>query len=117
MSKAAKSVFVFGIYLVVNGLGFLLIPNTMLGSLGVSSTNEPWIQVVGMLLLFLAYYYIMSARNELVILFRWSIYARSSVIIFFTAFVILGIAPAILIIFGAIDVLGAIWTTFALKTK
>ncbi|NWF88330.1 MAG: hypothetical protein HXY50_02600 [Ignavibacteriaceae bacterium] len=117
MSKAAKSVLVFGIYLVLNGIGFLLMPNTMFGLLGLPPTNEPWIQVVGMLLLFLAYYYIMSARNELTILFRWSVYARATVIIFFSAFVVLGIAPAILIMFGVIDLLGAIWTALALKTK
>jgi hypothetical protein len=117
MSKAAKSVFVFGIYLIINGLGFLLMPNTMLGSLGIPSTSEPWINIVGMLLLMLAYYYILSARHELTLLFRWSVYARSSVIVFFIAFVLLGLAPPILIIFGVIDLLAAIWTALALKNN
>lgn len=115
MSKAAKSVFVFGLYLIINGLGFLLMPNTMLGSLGIPSTNEPWINIVGMLLLMLAYYYIQSARSELTRLFRLSVHVRSSVIVFFIAFVLLGLAPPILIMFGVIDLLAAIWTALALR--
>lgn len=117
MSKAAISVLVFGFYLIINGVGFLLWPNTMLGFLGIPTTNEPWLNVVGMLLLFLAYYYILAAKNELTLLFRWSVYARSSVIIFFIIFALVGLAPALLIIFGVVDLLAAIWTAIALKAK
>lgn len=117
MSKAAKSVFVFGIYLIINGLGFLIMPNTMLGMMKIPPTTEPWINVVGMLLLFLAYYYILAAKNELTLLFRWSVYARSSVIVFFIVFVLIGIAPAVIIMFGAIDLLAAIWTAVALRGR
>ena len=56
MSKAARSVFVFGIYLIVLGLGLLLFPNSLLGIISIPSTTEPWIRVVAMLLLILAYY-------------------------------------------------------------
>ncbi len=34
MSKAAKSIFIFGIYLVIAGIGFLVIPNMVLSLLG-----------------------------------------------------------------------------------
>lgn len=50
MSKAAKSVLVFGIYLVVIGLTFMVVPNVALGLFGFPVTNEPWICVMGMLL-------------------------------------------------------------------
>ena len=83
MSNAAKSIFVFGIYLGIIGFGFLLIPKTVLGLLGFSITIEPWIQVVAMLLLILAYYYIQSARSELTSFFRFTVHARLSVIMFF----------------------------------
>ena len=116
MSKAAKSVFVFGIYLIIIGLGFLLVPNTVLGLFGFPITTEPWIQVVAVLLLILAYYYIQSARNELTLLFRFSVHARMSVILFFIAFVLLGLAPSILIMFGVVDLAAAIWTALALKS-
>ena len=116
MSKAAKSVFAFGIYLIFIGLGFLLVPNTVLGLFGFPMTTEPWIQVVAMLLLILAYYYIQSARSELTSLLRFSVHARMTVILFFITFVILGLAPPILILFGVIDLAAAIWTAMALKS-
>jgi hypothetical protein len=115
MSKAAKSVFIFGIYLVINGLGFLLVPNTVLSMLGLPMTTEPWVRILGMILLILAYYYIQSARSELTQFLRFTVYARASVIVFVIVFIIVGIAPPILIMFGVIDLLAAIWTAFALK--
>ncbi len=116
MSKAAKSVFVFGIYLVLTGLGFLLVPNTMFGLFGIPATTEPWIRVVAVLMLILGYYYIQSARSELTALFRFSVHARFPVILFFAAFVLLGLAPPALIMFGVVDLLGAIWTAAALRS-
>ena len=117
MSKSATSVLVFGIYLVVIGLGFLLIPNTVLGLFGMPTTTEPWIRVVAMLLLILAYYYIQTARNEDKAFFRFSVHGRASVIVFFAAFVLLNIAPATLIMFGVVDLLATIWTALALRSE
>ena len=59
--------------------------------------------VVGMLVLLLGYYYARAARRELTSFFRWTVHARSAVLLFFLAFVVLGFAPPILIVFGAID--------------
>jgi hypothetical protein len=115
MSKAAKSVFVFGIYLILIGLGFLLVPNTVLDLFGFPMTSEPWIQVMAMLLLILAYYYIMSARIDLTSFFHFTVHARMSVILFFIVFVLLEIAKPILILFGVVDLAAVLWTAFALR--
>ncbi len=117
MSKSATSVLVFGIYLIAIGLGFLLIPNTVLGLFGLPTTTEPWIRVVAVLLLILAYYYIQTARNEDKAFFRFSVHGRASVIVFFGAFVLLNIAPATLLMFGVVDLLAAIWTALALRSE
>ncbi|MCL7454906.1 MAG: hypothetical protein M8467_17865 [Anaerolineae bacterium] len=117
MSKSATSVFVFGIYLVFLGLGFLVIPNTLLPLFGMPTTSEVWIRVMAMLLLILAYYYIRTARRELTFFFQLTVHARASVIVFFVAFVLLDLAPAILILFGAVDLLGALWTAWALRSE
>jgi hypothetical protein len=117
MSKSATSVLVFGIYLVVIGLGLLLMPNTVLGLFGLSTTTEPWISVVAMLLLILSYYYIQKARNEDKAFFRFTVHGRASVIVFFGAFVLLNIAPAMLILFGVVDLLAAIWTALSLRSE
>ncbi len=115
MSKAAKSVFVFGIYMVVIGLGFLVIPNTPLGLFGFPATSEPWIRVVGMLCLVLAFYYIQAARHELRPFFGWTVYARTGVLVCFIVMVALGLAKPMLIAFGVVDLIGAIWTGVALR--
>ena len=115
MSKAANSLLVFGIYLIVIGLGFLVAPNMPLNLLGFPTTSEPWIRVVGMLLLILAYYYIQAARSEMTEFFRFTVNGRASVIVFFAAFVALGLAQPMLIMFGVVDLVAAIWTARALK--
>jgi hypothetical protein len=115
MSAPAKSLFVFAIYLVGLGLALLLIPNTLTRLFGLPETHEVWIHVVGMLVLFLAFYCFQAARTEGRNFFRWSIYPRFSVIVFFTAFVLLDLARPVIILIGVIDFLFAAWTALALR--
>ena len=116
MSHPAKSVFVFAIYLIVLGVTLLFIPNVLLGVFDFPETTEVWIRVVGMLLVLLAFYYINAARKELNAFFKWTVYARSSVIVFFLVFVLMDLAQPILLLFGVIDLLAAIWTGLALRS-
>lgn len=117
MSKSARSVFVFGLYLVVLGIVLLVVPNFLLGMFFLPSTTEVWIRVVGMLLLFFGFYYAQAARKEMVDFFQWTVYVRSTVILFFAVFVLLGFASPPLILFGVVDLLGAIWTGLALRSS
>jgi hypothetical protein len=117
MSKAAISLLVFGIYLVLNGLGFLLVPNPMLELLGFAAVTEPWARIVAMLTLMLAYLYIQAARKEMTEFFRFTVHVRAPVILFIVAFVALGLASPMMIGFGVVDLLGAIWTALALRSK
>ena len=115
MSKLAKSLFIFGIYMLVLGVTIVLAPNFLLSLFHVPTTTEVWIRVVGMLVIFLGIYDIVAAKGEHKLLITWSIPVRFSVIIFFAVFVVAGLAPPILLLFGAIDSAGAIWTWCALK--
>jgi len=117
MSKAAKSILVFGIFMVLVGLGLLIMPNVLLTLSGYPTTSEVWIRVVGLVVAILGYYYIVAARNELTSLFKASVRARPGVIVVFIVFVALGWAKPILVLFGAIDLLGAIWTGLALRSS
>jgi hypothetical protein len=114
MSNAAKSVFVFGIYEVVLGALVMIMPNTLLAVLGFPRSDEIWIRVTGMLVCVFAFYDIQAARTELTDYFRWTVFTRSLVIIFFIAFVMSGLVIPELIILGVMDLLGAIWTGLAL---
>lgn len=115
MSRAAKSLFVFGIYLCGLGLLLLLVPDLLLRVFGVPPTNEVWIRIIGMLVLCLSFYYVLAARSELTAFIRWTVWARAAVIVYFAAFVLLVSAPKPLLLFGLIDLLSAVWTRLALK--
>jgi hypothetical protein len=58
MSSVTTSLLVFGIYLIVGGLGFAFAPNMGLGMFALPPTTEPWIRVVGTLILVIGYYYV-----------------------------------------------------------
>ncbi len=117
MSKGARSVFVFGLYLEALGIVLLVAPNVLLGMFFLPSTTEVWVHVVGMLVLFLGFYYTQAARKEMTDFFRWTMYPRSTVILFFVAFVLLDFAKPSLILFGIGDLLGVIWTGLALRSS
>jgi hypothetical protein len=115
MSRAATSILVFGVYLVAVGAVLVLAPNLLLGLLGFPPTTEVWIRVAGVLVLILAYYFIQSTRRGTVDFWRWTTHVRFSLIFFFGAFVLLGLAQPQLLLLGVADFLGAIWTTWALR--
>ena len=117
MSPAAKSVFVDGVYLGVLSLVLLVDPNFLLQLFRIEPTTEVWIRVVGMLVLILAILNTQMALQESVPYFWLSVYTRSFVILFFIAFVLLGWVSPMLILFGAVDVVGAGWTWWALRSK
>lgn len=115
MSRAALSLLVFGLYLVVIGGVILFVPNAFLSVFGLPATSEVWIRVMAMLLVFLGCYDILSARAELKPFFRWSVPIRASVILFFAGFVALEMVRPILLLFGVIDFAAAMWTAIALR--
>jgi hypothetical protein len=115
MSRAAVSMFAFAVYLFVLGVVLLVAPNVLLGIFGFEPTTEVWVRIVGMLVVFLGYYYLSAARGEVVPFMLWSVQARPFVIVFFAVFVALGWAKPALILFGAVDLAGAVWTYLALR--
>ncbi len=117
MSRSALSVLVFGLYLSILALGFLIFPDTVLSLFGLLPTSEVWVRVVGMLLLGLSYYYIQMARLEFKPFFRFSAQARALVIVFFIVFYLLDYTKVGLLIIGAIDFLAALWTALALRSE
>ena len=110
MSAAALSILVFGIYLLVIGTGFILIPNTILPLFKFPKTNEPWIRVLGIVVVVLGFYYITAAQNELSSFFWATVVGRFGVLILFTSLVIFKKAKPMLILFGVVDAAGAVWT-------
>lgn len=117
MSKSARSVFIFGVYLLLLGGTLMVAPNFLLGIFRVPATTEGWIRTTGMLIFLLGTYYILAARQEIRAFFQWTVYIRPSVIFFLTAFFILGYTHPNIILLGVVDFLGAIWTALALRSE
>ncbi len=110
MSSAALSVFVFGIYLALAGVGFLFIPNIALPMFKFPKTNEPWVRIMGMLIAMIGFFYIIAALNELSPFFWATVVERFAVLICFILLVATKKAQPMLIAFGVIDAAGGIWT-------
>jgi hypothetical protein len=110
------SVFVFSIYLYVMGFVLIVTPDTLVRLFKFPEPDGLWIRVVGMLVLLLGFYYSHAARADLRPFFVWTVIARTSVLLFFIAFVIAGLAPPALIIFGVIDFAAAMWTLLAIRS-
>ena len=117
MSRAGISIFVFGIYIVLNGITLMAAPNVMLSTLRQPPTQEPWLRVFGGVIFVLGLYYIQAARQEVVPFFRWTTWGRPLLLAIFILFVVIRIIPPIMLLFGVIDLAGAIWTATALRTR
>ena len=116
MSNAAKSIFVFNIYRITLGITLLVIPSVLMSLFGLETENEFAFRLVGFMLVMLGGIYLQAARDELTKFFRFSVISRSLVLLFFIVLAIFGIAKPILILFGVVELLGAIWTRIALRS-
>lgn len=110
LSRSANSVFLYGVYIVILGSAFLLIPNFCLELMGIKTTSEVWIRVVGWFGIWLGIYYIVSARSESKAFIRTSVYGRPTFLVFLGVLVAFGMIEPIILIIGVIDLLTAIWT-------
>lgn len=117
MTRAATSIFAWGIYVVVVGFTFLLVPNAPLELLGLGATDEIWIQVLGTVLIPLGYYHLRAARHEMVPFFEWTTHGRTFVVAVIVAFVVLGMAEPTMLLFAGVEAIGTIWTTWALRSS
>jgi hypothetical protein len=117
MSKAAVTVKVFGVYLVLLGVTLVLVPNLLLALFGIPATGEVWIRVVGLLAFNIGVYYWYAAKSEARPFFLASVFVRAVVPVVFSAFVALGLVSPLLILFGAVDLAGGLWTFVALRKE
>ena len=65
MSPSGKTIFAFGCYLLVLGATLLLAPNLLLALFGFPLTEEVWIRIVGLLVIYLGIYYSLAGRRDM----------------------------------------------------
>lgn len=115
MSRPARSLFAFGIYVLLVGAAFLAIPAPLMAALRLPPASPGWGRLIGLLALVIGTYDVVAAWAESLLYIRASVFVRFGFAAGVTLVVLLGEMPPSLLPLGAIDLAGAIWTMFALK--
>jgi hypothetical protein len=115
MKNIVTSIYAQVIYMIGMGLGFLLIPNFVLTTLGLEPTSEVLIRVLGALAFAVSGYYFTMARHEIVPFFKISVGGRFLFCGILVVLALLQIGPTVFYLFAAIETGLAIWTLVGLR--
>jgi hypothetical protein len=115
MTRAALSVYMYGLYLISSGLPFLLIPHFTLGMFGLSAGDDLWVRFVGVLIAIIGSFYVAAVLTRSDRMLSWSVPARYTTATFMAVMVALGEAGLALLIFASLDALTASLTWVAIR--
>jgi uncharacterized protein YjeT (DUF2065 family) len=116
MSRAGRSFFWFGFWVLGCGLTLALFPSIMMRIAHITASSDIMLRVFGTVLLYMAiFYFVAGRRRGFEALYRASIYTRFSAPVVVGAFVLILKASPLIFIFTAVDALGALWTAIALR--
>ncbi len=117
MNSAARSVYYFGFYLLLISVALTAYPNLLLSTFMLPETNEVWIRVLGVIVFNIGILYIVMAQTNHTLFLTLTVYLRAAILLWFTAFVLIGWAAPALIMFGVVDFAGSTWTYVELKKQ
>jgi len=117
MTAPSKTIYYFGFYLLLTGLILIAAPNFLLSLFRIETTSESWIRVLGAVIVDIGFLYIYMAAANHTLFLTLTVFARYSILVWFSAFTLLGWAPPQLVLFGLIDAAGATWTYLALRSQ
>lgn len=111
----ARSVSVFGVYMLVQGTVLLFTPNLLLSIAGLPPSEGPWVRFVGWCLIALGFYYTQAARAGLTPFFEWTVAVRITYFIVTLGLCLANIAPWILLGFAGVETGFGLWTWLLLR--
>ncbi len=114
MKASSRSIFLFSFYVMGSGLLLLIFPYWVLELTSVNPEAQVITRMMGMVVFFLGIYYLILGKMEVTAFYKWTIPTRMSAIVFLTVFVLLQWLSAIVLVFGILDLAGAVWTALAL---
>ncbi|WP_420576994.1 hypothetical protein [Ekhidna sp.] len=115
MQKPAKTVWLFGIYLLIEGLFLMLAPSSLLSSIGIPDPESVWRIVIGFVVAVLGYYYIRNAKENLVPFFGFTVQVRIIQFVFFIWLYVFERGTLALVVFSFIEFVAGMWTWNSLK--
>ena len=117
MKNSNLSLNIFGWYLVLVGIGFMIAPHQLLSLFGLSAGDDIWIRMVGLLASIIGVYYLLVVRAQLVLFYGWTVPIRYVAAVFMLSMYLLGKVGYPILLFAAIDAIAATWTWVELKTQ
>jgi hypothetical protein len=117
MNRAALSILVFGLYLLVQGALLLLAPNLLLSLFGLPPAQDVWPRAVGWALMALGFYYLQSARANVRLFFGWTVWVRSAQFVVFIGLVLAGLAKPVLLLTSGFEFVAGLWTPWELRRQ
>ena len=115
LKTARTSIMIFGIYLVsLPGLGLILIPDFLLDVVSLNHGLDWQIRMVGLLAAILGGYYILISNYGYHKLYSWTIVFRLGASVFMSLLWLFGEAGMGILVFVAIELIGALWTWLAI---
>lgn len=115
MNRTSKSIFIFGIYSLLMGIILLFFPNLVLPLFNLPVTGEPWLNLLGFVLICSSYYYIRSAISGNMEFALYTTHTRFAAPLVVAYLISTGKADWHFLSFGVVDGLGGLWTWFELK--
>jgi hypothetical protein len=115
MTRPARSLFAFGIYVLITGFAFIAIPAPLVSLLRLPSATAGWARIVGLLAIVIGCYDVVGSRAECAPYIRASVPVRFGFAAGTALLVIFGQMPATILLLGATDIAGALWTAATLR--
>lgn len=115
MIRAASSVLIFGIYMLLQGVVLLVAPNGLFSLLGLPSSQEVWPRAAGWALMALGFYYVQNARANYRPFFECTVWVRSTQFLVFIALVLFAGRKPVLLLTSGLELLAGMWTGLELR--
>lgn len=116
MNRVSKTILIFGVYSLIMGIVLLFIPHFILPLFSLPITGEPWLNMLGFVLLCSSYYYIRSAFSDDMRFATYTTHTRFAAPLVVAYLILSGKADWHFLSFGLIDGLGGLWTLYEIKS-
>ncbi len=117
MKSVTTSLRVFGIYMIlIPGIGLMAVPEFLLDLFGLGYGDYLWMaRIVGLLAFIIGVFDIAIAKYELAQLYIFTVILRYFAAVFLTGLWLTNQVEVMILLFAAIDALGATWTLLTME--